>query len=453
MSIATARSPADGLARRSKPVSAATASSLDVRVWIDRGIEVAWLVAAIVTPLIVLSETSFLSKTELPKVATIRLSAGLVMLLLLLEAGLTVWRRGFTIPSRPYDRVTSAIRGNRGTASQWVMASVIAVVATTGISTAFALLPRLSAWGADPGTGSNSLYSVITYAVLFFAVATRLRNPSQLRRLLGAMVITGTVAALVGIAQHFGNAPFGIRSTSGSSRVSGTAGNPIFFATILAVTLILAMGMSLSIREVTRKTIGWLSVYGVVATLHLTALLITLSRGPWIGVIAGMIAIFVLAPLLFGWRRTATTALVTAGALLVSLVFLGITPDSSISTGTDRTSIGDVRGRTTSYTELFDPDSNQRIIRWNGALDLTLDRPEPPAGAQPGYLVRSLFGYGPDTFPDVFTMVAPETLSNIRSTAAHNDPLNRLVETGVIGFALVVGIVGLIVLDNALPDS
>jgi len=185
MSTATARSPADGLARRSKPVSAATASSLDVRVWIDRGIEAAWLVAAIVTPLIVLSETSFLSKTELPKVATIRLSAGLVMLLLLLEAGLTVWRRGFTIPSRPYDRVTSAIRGNRGTASQWVMASVIAVVATTGISTAFALLPRLSAWGADPGTGSNSLYSVITYAVLFFAVATRLRNPSQLRRLLG----------------------------------------------------------------------------------------------------------------------------------------------------------------------------------------------------------------------------------------------------------------------------
>ncbi len=429
MSTATARSRADGKARRNKSVSAITASDLDVRLWIDRGIEAAWLVAAIVTPLIVLSETSFLSKTELPKVATIRLSAGFVLLLLLVEAGLIVWRRGITFPSRPYDRITATLRWHRGTASTWVMVSVIAVIVTTGISTAFALLPRLSTWGADPGSGSNSLYSAITYAILFFAVATRLRNPSQMRRLLGAMVVTGTVAALVGIAQHFGSTPFGIRSTSGSSRVTGTAGNPIFFAAILAITLILAMGMSLSIREVTRKTIGWLSVYGVVATIHFIALLITLSRGPWIGVIAGMIAIFALAPLLFGRRRAAITGMITAGALLVSLVFLGPTSDSSI----DRTSVGDIRGRTTSFTGVFDSTSNPRIIRWNGALDLTLDRPEPPIGAQPGYLVRSLFGYGPDTFPDVFTMVAPEIMSNIRSTAAHNDPLNRLVETGVIG--------------------
>jgi O-antigen ligase len=433
MNTATVRSRADGRTRRNKLVSAATASGLDVRVWIDRGIEAAWLVAAIVTPLIVLSETSFLSKTELPKVATIRFSAGFVLLLLLVEAGLLAWRRGITIPCRPYGRIRSAMRGNRDTARMWVMVSVIAVIVTTGISTAFALLPRLSTWGADPGSTSNSLYSSITYAILFFAVATRLRNPSQMRRLLGAMIITGTVAALVGIAQHFGSIPFGIRSTSGSSRVTGTAGNPIFFAAILAMTLILAMGMSLSIREVTRKTIGWLSLYGVVATIHFIALLITLSRGPWISVIAGMIAIFALAPLLFGLRRVAITALATGGALVVSLVFLGVTPESSISTGTDRTSVGDVRGRTTSFTGLFDLDSNPRIIRWNGALDLALNRPEPPAGAQPGYLVRSLFGYGPDTFPDVFTMVAPEILSNIRSTAAHNDPLNRLVETGVIG--------------------
>jgi len=228
MSAAATRARADGPARRNGPVSEATTSGLGVRVWIDRGIEAAWLVAAIVTPLIVLSETSFLSKTKLPKVATIRLSAGLVLLLMLMEAGLVAWRRGFTIPNGPYDRVTSALRRNRGTAGAWVMASVIAVIATTGMSTAFALLPRLSTWGADPGVGSNSLYSVITYAVLFFAVATRLRNPSQMRRLLGAMVVTGTVAALVGIAQHFGSTPFGIRSTSGSSRVSGTDGNPIF---------------------------------------------------------------------------------------------------------------------------------------------------------------------------------------------------------------------------------
>ena len=85
-------------ARRNGPVSEATTSGLGVRVWIDRGIEAAWLVAAIVTPMIVLSETSFLSKTELPKVATIRLSAGLVLLLMLMEAGL--WHGDADLRSR-----------------------------------------------------------------------------------------------------------------------------------------------------------------------------------------------------------------------------------------------------------------------------------------------------------------------------------------------------------------
>lgn len=47
--------------------------------------------------------------------------------------------------------------------------------------------------------------------------------------------------------------------------------------------------------------------------------------------------------------------------------------------------------------------------------------------------MRTLFGYGPDTFPDVFTMVAPERLSAVRTVAAHNIPLNRLVETGLVG--------------------
>ncbi|MDP6822444.1 MAG: O-antigen ligase family protein [Dehalococcoidia bacterium] len=449
MTAVTARSRARAASRsrRNADLLGGVVSGASVRAWTGRGIEAAWLVAAIVTPLIILSESAFLSKTELPKVATVRLSAGIVFLLLLAEAGLAVWQRGFTVPRHPVtplrsalSRVISGVRGDNGTR---VLIAAGGVLATTALASVFALVPRSSTWGVDPGNESNSLYSTLAYAVLFFAVATRLRTPSRVRRLLGAMVIAGTLAALVGIAQHLGHAPLGIRSTSGSARVSGTAGNPIFFATILVVTMTLAIGTSLSIRELSRRTIGWLSLHGLVIAIHITALLVTLSRGPWLGAAAGLVAIAALAPMLFGWRRTAVTGLVAGIALLVSLAFLAATSgassprlegvDAAPARGIERISVGDIQGRTTTLTGVFDPINNPRIARWDGALDLALNRPEPPEGAQPGFLVRSLFGYGPDAFPDVFTMVAPTRMSGVRTTAAHNDPLNRLVETGLAG--------------------
>ncbi|MBT4514651.1 MAG: O-antigen ligase family protein, partial [Chloroflexi bacterium] len=273
------------------------------------------------------------------------------------------------------------------------------------------------------------------YTVLFFAVATRLKTPSQLWRLLSAIVLAGTICALIGIAQHFGHAPLGIRSTSGSARVSGTAGNPIFFATILIVTLLITVGMSLSIRELTRKTLTWLTVSGLVIAIHFAALMVTLSRGPWIGAAVGLLAVSTLAPLMFGQSRSFRTGFLVISAFLVALAFLGFasTPDGVTGPGIERTSVNDIQGRATTLAGVFDPVSNPRLTRWDGAVDLALNRPEPPSGAQPGYLVRSLFGYGPDSFADVFTLVAPQRLSGTRTTAAHNVPLNQLVETGVIG--------------------
>jgi len=47
--------------------------------------------------------------------------------------------------------------------------------------------------------------------------------------------------------------------------------------------------------------------------------------------------------------------------------------------------------------------------------------------------VRLLFGYGPDMFRFAGTYFADNTTFTRRLTAAHNDPINRLVEQGIIG--------------------
>ena len=78
-----------------------------------------------------------------------------------------------------------------------VMAAVAGLALATSLAAAFALVPRAGTWGADPGGESYSLYSTVSYAVLFIAVATRLRTRTQAYRLLAAMVSAGTVAARV----------------------------------------------------------------------------------------------------------------------------------------------------------------------------------------------------------------------------------------------------------------
>jgi hypothetical protein len=80
-----------------------------------------------VTRLIVLSETAFIAKTELTKAATIRLSAGLTLLLLLAEVGLSIWQGHFVFSGHPVAQLVAQLKTARSDAISWVMASMIAV--------------------------------------------------------------------------------------------------------------------------------------------------------------------------------------------------------------------------------------------------------------------------------------------------------------------------------------
>jgi hypothetical protein len=85
-----------------------------------------------------------------------------------------------------------------------------------------------------------------------------------------------------------------------------------------------------------------------------------------------------------------------------------------------------------------------RWVRWSTSLGIAIERPPVVEGTNPGRFIRILAGYGPDMFRFAFPLRAPAELASDRTDAAHNDPINTLVEIGVIGlsayFALGIAI-------------
>ncbi|MBT5319249.1 MAG: hypothetical protein HOL45_05025, partial [Chloroflexi bacterium] len=127
----------------------------DLRTWTGHGIEVAWLIAAVVAPVVVLSETAFISKTELPKVATVRLAAGVIFLLMLLDAGMTIWQKSVTVPSSR-EQLKAQVARLVSSPRTRLVTSVLGLLLATALASAFALMPDLSTWGVNPGGESNS---------------------------------------------------------------------------------------------------------------------------------------------------------------------------------------------------------------------------------------------------------------------------------------------------------
>ena len=55
------------------------------------------------------------------------------------------------------------------------------------------------------------------------------------------------------------------------------------------------------------------------------------------------------------------------------------------------------------------PAASMGVI--GGTVEVSLRRPGLPEGSNPGWLVRSLTGYGPDMFTYAFPLVAPHSFS------------------------------------------
>ncbi len=267
------------------------------------------------------------------------------------------------------------------------------------LSTIFSMLKTTSIWAS---------IQLLNYIVIFYLVIHTIRTRSQLRQLVYVIIGVAVFLSVFGLFKKFGINPFpwwdyGDLKYS-PDWLSATYGNHNHMAGYLEMVIPIALALLL-----TGLRGGTLFLFIYLSLLMLTALVLTLSRGGWIGCLAGLS--FMVIALLTSPRfeRKRLLGAIAGGAFVLALVVLASTP---------------VVERIRTLMEK-DQTANlgSRQIAWEGVLKVIPDRP--------------FLGTGPGTFATVFTQYQPAGL-NVYFNMAHNDYLHFVSEVGLPLIAIII---------------
>jgi O-antigen ligase len=440
-----------------KRQSAVQAVSPDSRTAFDTGIEALWLAALALVPVVFNGRDWFYFFSE-PKPYVLHFAALSILVLWSLELLLVRSGGGATGSQVRWDLVGWA----RRSPARWALIAAASLAFWQVLSTLLSLLPGVSFLGRDPNSGGD-LYSSLSYTVVFFAIALRLRTFEQVKRIFLTVSAVGGLVSLYAVLQHFGWDPIGHGARE--DRVYSSLGNPIYLGAYLVITLPLTLALT-TVGGFTRR---WL-VYGLLAIsfgLQLAALFLTQSRGPLAGAAVGLTA-FAAAALIWAApaaiRRGAVTAIVGAAVALLILVIPSGEKESALfgtlaragGTVQEASAIGRLLGarpaaagseapqaEADSAGRQFIADSaggtfGIRVQIWNVALGLAMSWKS--VVEEPGFAraMRFAFGYGPDMVPYAYPVGLPVQQDFIQYDNAHNFLINALLEHGFGGLALLL---------------
>lgn len=385
----------------------------------DRVIEAGWLASAVTVPLFF---NIFSSRVFEPDKLTLLRSIVLLMA--------AAWVIRFLV--RPGDKRFSFPGILR---SSPLAVPVLLFTAFYILATAFSVMPRISFWGSY--VRLQGLLSNLSYLLLFFLVADRLRSREQVSRLLNVIIFTSIPISIYGVIQNFklDPLPWGGDVTF---RVTSTMGNAIFLAAylimVVPLTLIrlvqaaVALGRGLPVGERTRE---WLLVAacGAALGLQLATILLTKSRGPWIGLAVGLVFLG-LVWLVRGGRRSAAAAVGAAFGVVFVFTLLINLPNSPLEP-VKRTNV--YLERLGTIMDMEAGTNRVRTLIWfgdgvgRGAAGLITAEP-----------LRTVLGHGPESMYVAYNPYYPPELAHLEARNAtpdrsHNDFLDYLVITGFGG--------------------
>jgi tetratricopeptide (TPR) repeat protein len=441
----------------------------------DRSIEAGWLVSLTVTPLLfnIYAHSPF----ELDKVTALRCIA------LLMAAAwgvkfLEAWWSSRQARQQA-GRTVTAIRLEPGRVWRWFTrhpwyALGFLVLAVSTSATIASVAPRLSVWG-EYGR-SQGLYTTWAYIVVFVSILALLRHGDQIERLCTAVLIASLPVSLYAIIQHFGTDPIPW-ARDVSQRAASTLGNPIFTAAFLMLTvpltvyrLVVAQREALAREDAGLQSVlvvgsllnlvlhvgaWWLGPttgslaalatvgiwivqalllgqpvlpfvrignYNVLLATQLACLLLTQSRGPWLGLGVGLGFLALLWSVVRG-RWTWACGITGLGTVALGLLIVINLPMTPLPFVRDVPYAG-------RLSRLFESSGRVRLKIWEGAVQLLRDRPW-----------RMVIGYGPETMLAVYAPYISPELSrrhqhNALVSRAHNESFDLLIGTGGIGLGL-----------------
>jgi len=349
------------------------------------------LLAAMVVPLVALIVTPGL-------LFYFDVTPKLVILLAFTAALLTVW----TAHSR------TGIR-----ASFWFSPLLLCSLASLALSTILSSSPALSLYGtAWRRYGALAQASIL--AVAFFAAISAAGLPRNGRTILRAISGGSLLVALYGIAQYFGWDPLLPASSYHIGEGIWTIVRPpatLGYSSYCAVWLVMAAFASVALAE-SDTDVTWRWIAGSSAVLSVWAMLLSGSRGAYIGLLAGAGAWCV-------WKGLRVPPRIIAGSVLAVLLVLGfyVSPAG-----------WQLRSRARWFRE--DPWGGARLYLWRDSTRMALD--------------HLVLGCGPEVFTGAFPPYESRELAVAYPDFAHESPhnifLDVLVAQGLFGLAAFCGL-------------
>ena len=283
---------------------------------------------------------------------------------------------------------------------QWIKTPldkpIICLLVLCLLSSIFSLHKNASLW---------AFILLLNYITIYYLVIYTVNTRSQLRQLIYVIVGLATFLAIFGLIKKFGNNPFPWWDYEYNRNiVTGTYGNPNHFAGYMEMAIPLILGLLL-----TGFRGGKLVLLLYLVPITVIALILSLSRGGWIGTTIGLAFMGVA---LLGNRYFRRKKLV--------LAFIGASFFIALIVPANRSVVLEIRTLTERGGE---HPLQDRVLIWAKVLNMASDHP--------------LLGTGPGTFSTIFTQYQPPG-HTLRYTMAHNDYLHFISEVGIALVAILI---------------
>ena len=261
------------------------------------------------------------------------------------------------------------------------------------VAAAFAACVVLSAvFSSNVRVSSRHLPGLSLLLLLPIAIEL-IDTPARGRAILLALGVSGCALSLLGIWQFIND-----RGSDINERIQGTLSHWMTFSGLALLAACVLLGFAFEER-------GRWRLAGLAAVLPLVAMLLTYTRGAWVGMVAALV-------LYLAVRRPRGLLLIPLGLVVVFLLMPR-----------------EIQTRMLSIADLSDPSSRDRIAMARAGLHMVADHP--------------LFGVGPDMVQRLYPLYRQPDAVRLQVPHLHNNVVQIAASNGLPAAAAYLCLVGL----------
>lgn len=325
---------------------------------------------------------------------------------------------------------------------------ILLILTSRTLSTIFSIDPHTSLWGYY-SRFNEGLFSTIAYILLFYAFVDHFNKRTKIMSLIYSLFSSAVLVCLWGIPGHFGKdfscvlikheltSDCWSENSNPLNRMYSTIGQPNWFAAFVSFTIPLGLGFIINTFNEKREELSWATLqkifFVVLTALIYAGFTFAYSRSATYGLISGLVLsagiIFWFAKNKPELKRSLSNSKFSLMLILVSFIGINMVFGDAIT----RRPVT-FKNISSNQLESGGTESGQlRLIVWRGAWEVFKHYP--------------LLGSGLETFAYSYYQYRPVEQNYTSEWSfvynkAHNEYLNYLSTTGILGLFSLIFLIG-----------